>query len=94
MTRNITLRLDETLIRKAKVRAAQQATSLSRLLTKQLEKALKDEDTYEASRRRALALLEQGFHLGGQRPASRDAWHERIEEPHPRRSALRPSRGV
>ena len=77
MARNITLKLDEVLIRKAKVRAAQQATSLSRLLTQQLEKALKDEDSYEASRRRALALLEQGFHLGGRRPGPRAAWHER-----------------
>lgn len=77
MTRNVTLRLDVELIRKAKTRAAREATSLTRLLTRQLEKALRHEDSYEARRRRALALLERGFHLGGTVPKTRDTWHAR-----------------
>jgi hypothetical protein len=30
---------------------------------------------YERAQRRALALLDQGFHLGGRIEATRDEWH-------------------
>jgi hypothetical protein len=35
------------------------------------------EDIYERAKRQALALLDQGFYLGGVIPAARDEWHER-----------------
>ena len=34
-------------------------------------------EAWEQAERAALALLDQAFHLGGARPASREALHER-----------------
>jgi hypothetical protein len=36
-----------------------------------------EDDAYEQAQRRALALLEEGFHLGGRIESTRDEWHER-----------------
>jgi hypothetical protein len=36
-----------------------------------------EDEAYEHAERQAIQLLEQGFHLGGGRPASRDELHER-----------------
>lgn len=76
MKQNITLSLDKELLRKAKVLAAQQGTSVSGLLTRYLEQLLNAEEAYETARERALTWLEQGFHLGGKLP-SREEWHAR-----------------
>lgn len=77
MMQNITLRLDRDLIRKAKVLAAQQGTSVSGLLTHYLKRVLQEEEAYEIARKRALTLLDRGFHLGGKIPCAREEWHER-----------------
>jgi hypothetical protein len=74
---NITVRLDRQTLRKAKVLAARRNTSISRLLADQIETLVGYDDAYEQSLRRALTLLERGFHLGGHIHASRDEWHER-----------------
>lgn len=74
---NLTLRLDRDVIRKARVLAAQQGTSVSKLLSRYVQRMVEEEEVYEAARRRALALLDEGFHLGGTIRASRDEWHER-----------------
>lgn len=75
--RNLTLRLDRELIKKAKILAAQQDTSISALLTRYLEEILKQEESYQIAERKAVALLDQGFSLGGAIPATREDWHER-----------------
>jgi hypothetical protein len=36
-----------------------------------------EDDTYQEAQRRALALLETGFHSGGRIESTRDEWHER-----------------
>lgn len=77
MRQNITLRLDKELIRKAKVLAAQQGTSVSGLLTRYLEQILHEEEVYETARQQALTWLERGFHLGGEIPCPREQWHDR-----------------
>lgn len=77
MRQNITLRLDRELIRKAKVLAAQQGTSVSGLLAQYLTRVLQEEEAYEVAHKRALTVLDQGFHLGGKIPSAREAWHER-----------------
>jgi DNA polymerase IIIc chi subunit len=76
---NITLAIPKSLLRKAKVVAAERQTSLSALLTQLLIDLVKQEDQYEQARQRSLALLEQGFHLGtqGKITWSRDELHER-----------------
>ena len=77
MKQNITLGLDKELIRKAKVLAAQQGTSVTGLLTQYLKRILQEEETYADAHKRALTLLDQGFHLGGKILSTRDEWHER-----------------
>lgn len=74
---NITVRLDRRTLRMAKVLAARRNTSISRMLAQQIETLVGEDDAYEQAHRRALALLEPGFHLGGHIESSRDEWHER-----------------
>ncbi len=77
MKTNITLKLDKDLLRKVRVLAAEQDTSVSALLAQQLEKAVRDRDGYERAKKHALAILKKGFDLGYTPPASRDEFHER-----------------
>ena len=74
---NLTVSLDRETIRKAKIVAARRSTSISGLLARQIELLIGEEEAYERAERQARALLDQGFHLGGVAPASRDELHER-----------------
>ncbi len=74
---NITLRLSRATIQRARVLAAKRATSISGLLSEQIELLANTEDDYERAMRRALARMEQGFHLGGTHRLDRDSLHER-----------------
>jgi hypothetical protein len=74
---NVTISLDRKTIQKAKVFAARRSTSISGLLAQQIENLVGEEEAYERAERLAMTLLEEGFHLGGLRPASRDKLHER-----------------
>lgn len=76
-TQNITVRLNRRTLRKAKILAAKRNTSISGLLAEQIESLVGEDDAYEQAQRRALALLDQGFHLGGRIESTRDEWHER-----------------
>ena len=74
---NITLRLSHETLKKARILAARRSTSLSGLLTSQIEKLAGEEDAYERAKRESLFLMEKGFHLGGLHEFDRDALHER-----------------
>jgi hypothetical protein len=74
---NITLRLSRQTIHKARVLAAKRSTSISGLLTSQIEQLAEKEDDYERAMNRAFARMERGFHLGGVHVMDRDALHER-----------------
>ena len=76
MQRNLTVRLTEKTIRKAKVIAAKRGTSVSKLVADVVERLVEDAEAYDAASRRALARIERGFHLGG-KYASREELHER-----------------
>ena len=76
-TQNITIRLDRRTLRRAKVLAAKRNTSISKLLAQQIDTLVGEDNAYEQAQRRALALLDRGFHLGGRIEATRDEWHER-----------------
>jgi hypothetical protein len=76
-TQNITVRLNRRTLRKAKLLAAKRNTSISGLLAEQIEVLVGEDNAYEQAQRQALALLEQGFHLGGRIESTRDEWHER-----------------
>lgn len=74
---NVTISLSLETIRKAKVLAARRSTSISGLLAEQIESLVGAEEAYKLSKRAALALLDNEFHLGGVITASRDELHER-----------------
>jgi hypothetical protein len=77
MKTSITLKLDTGVIRKAKVIAAKEGTSVSALLADKLERVVRDRTSYDLARKRALARLRKGFDLRWTPPASRDQLHER-----------------
>lgn len=74
---NLTISLKAETIRQVKVLAASRGTSVSRLVAKLVQQLVDEDRAYEASRRAALAYLEQGFHLGGRIVVSREELHER-----------------
>jgi hypothetical protein len=77
MKQNVTISLDRQTIRKAKIVAARRDTSISGLLAQQIEILVGEDEAYERAERQAVALLDEGFHLGGGAPASREELHER-----------------
>jgi hypothetical protein len=77
MKQNITLSLNKDLIKKAKVLAAKKDVSVTKLLAEQLSRIVSEDDQYESSKRRALARLRKGLHLGGHILAKREELHER-----------------
>jgi predicted transcriptional regulator len=77
MTTNVTLKLDSALLRQVKVLAAQEGTSISAMLTAQLQQLVRQRTSYERARKRAVARLRQGMNLHWTPPRSRDEWHER-----------------
>jgi predicted transcriptional regulator len=76
MTKNVTIRLDEAILKKCRHRAIEDDKSLSRWITDVLVKVVSEKEQYEAARERALQRMERGFQLGG-KPLCRDEIHER-----------------
>lgn len=77
MKTNITLKLNTSLLREARILAAEQNTSISALLAEKLEKMVSERRAFDRARRRALARLKEGLDLNWKRPRSRDELHER-----------------
>jgi len=74
---NITLSVDTELLREARILAAQEGTSVSRLLADRLEDLIRRHKAYDSAKRRALTRLRKGYALGWKKPPSRDTLHER-----------------
>jgi hypothetical protein len=74
---NVTISLSQQTLQKVRILAARRATSISGLLAEQVELLVGEEEAYERAQRQAMALLDQGFHMGGVIRASRDELHER-----------------
>ena len=77
MKQNITISLDKDLIRAGKIIAAQQGTSLNRMLRLELEKIIRNVRKYDIAKQKAIAAMKTGFHSGMDRYPSRDELHER-----------------
>lgn len=77
MKQNITISLERELIKKARIVAAQKETSLSRMLSEELKQLIQKAEHYDRAKKKALANLKTGFHLGGKIVASREELHER-----------------
>lgn len=65
--RNLTLQLDESVIKRAKVAAAKRGTSISGLVAQQLEELVERDSRYEEAMRRALDALREPARRGGRR---------------------------
>jgi hypothetical protein len=74
---NVTISISPDVVQKARILAAKRSTSISGLLAEQIEILTGAEEEWERSERSALALMEQGFRLGGTAIVSRDELHER-----------------
>ena len=74
---NITLKLDRATLKKMKILAAKRETSISALVTIQIEELVKREGGYEQAMKRSVARMKKGLNLGWEKPASRDELYER-----------------
>jgi post-segregation antitoxin (ccd killing protein) len=77
MKQNITIAVDKETVRKAKVLAAERGSSVSRVLSEELERLVGERDRYQAARTEAVAELSRGYRLGGGPLPRRDELHER-----------------
>jgi hypothetical protein len=77
MKANITLKLDSDLLKQVRIMAAEQDTSVSAMLSAQLEKILRERKGYDRAKRRALSRLRRGWNLNWMPAKSRDELHER-----------------
>jgi hypothetical protein len=77
MKGNLTLRLEKSVIRKAKLLSAARGMSVSALLAAYVERELRSDAEYEKAMRTALALMKRGFHLGGKRTWTREDLYDR-----------------
>jgi len=73
--RNVTVTLEESVARWARMEAARQDTSVSRLLAGILRERMKEKDSYEAAMRRALA--QKPFPTSDGKYLSREEVHDR-----------------
>ncbi len=74
---NPTIRLSRETIRKAKVLAAKQSTSISALVAEQVDKLVGEDEAYEQAMNRSIARMEQGFNMGGVHNWDRESLHDR-----------------
>ena len=76
MGKNVTLRLDEAVIRKARHAAVELDQSLSEWVAGLITHAVSKEGRTGSAREKALRRMERGFHLGNS-PLPREETHER-----------------
>ncbi len=74
--RNLTVQVDEDVIKRARVSAAKRGTSISGLVARQIEDLVEKDSRYEDAKRRALDLLRGSAPRGGRR-WTRQELHER-----------------
>lgn len=76
---NVTLSLEKTLLKKAKMAAVQEDKSLTELVREILQKKVDVEDGYRRAMRNHCRMLEKGFPLGtnGKIPVTREELHGR-----------------
>jgi hypothetical protein len=77
MKQNVTVQLDQAIIRDAKVLAAKRSTSLSKFLSDQIRLIAAQESNYEHSKEQALARLDKGYSLGGGKLPKREELYNR-----------------
>jgi capsular polysaccharide biosynthesis protein len=78
MKRNLTVQLDEDLIRRAKVIAAERGTSVSGLVAAQIINLIEMRDRYTIARESALEMMSAATDRGGRRWTRDDLYDERL----------------
>jgi len=73
---NLTIKIDDDLIRAVRVLAAERNSSISALVSTYIENVLRNGAEYQAAKERALARMKKGWDLGW-KPVSREEAHER-----------------
>ena len=79
MGRNITLSLDDEILREARILAAQQGLSVSAFLRRELSRLVEDQRGYRRAREAALKRLGHGTSLGGGTLPSREELYDRAK---------------
>lgn len=76
---NVTISLPKSLLRKAKIVAAQEEKSLSELMREVLRGKVEQQSGYQRAKRHHLSLLKKGLYLGtkGRASYTRDELHDR-----------------
>ncbi len=78
---NLTLQLDAEVIRRARVLAARQGTSVSALVARELDALVGREARYEDARQRAIELMAAARSRGGRTWTRDDLYAERLDRP-------------
>jgi predicted transcriptional regulator len=78
MKRNITIQLDDDLIRRAKVIAAECGTSVSGLVAQQITELIAARDRYVRARESALRMMSEATDRGGRRWTREELYEERL----------------
>ncbi len=78
MKRNLTVQLDEDLIHRAKVIAAERGTSVSGLVTQQITKLIEARDRYTTARESALEMMSAATDRGGRHWTRDEQYDERL----------------
>jgi hypothetical protein len=76
---NLTVQLDEEVVRRARVVAAKRGTSVSALVARQLNELADEDERYEAARQRAFELMANPKPLGGRTWTRNDIYAERLD---------------
>ena len=76
---NLTVQLDEEVIRRAKIVAARRGTSVSALVARQLDALSADDERYEAARQRAIELMDRATPHGGRDWTREDLYAGRLD---------------
>jgi hypothetical protein len=77
---NLTLQLDDEVIRRARVVAAKRGTSVSGLVARELARLVADDERYEEARRAATELMAQAKPRGGRSWTRDDLYAERLDQ--------------
>jgi Family of unknown function (DUF6364) len=76
---NLTIQLDQEVIRRAKVLAAKRGTSVSGLVAGQLEELVAADERYEAAHLRAIELMDQAEPHGGRTWTRDSLYSDRLD---------------
>lgn len=76
MAKNVTLKLDENLLKLCRFAAVEEDKSLSQWLADLIKKTIEKDSSFKTSKKHALKTLKKGFNLSAT-PLSREEIHER-----------------